>query len=208
MEESTDRAAVPASGRTGPIVWPGVASEITGHATGYAWVFAGVVVATYWLSARATGQPLTFPEDALANVGKVMAPLVLVAAFIERSVEVILTPWRGDESDLIEQRVQAQTASGNIRAAESEAVRLREHKNGTRRRAFMLAVSLGLAAALLGFRGIGSLVESAPDGGLFVFFDVLITGFVLGGGADGLHKPVKAFTDYMEMISKSAKSHG
>ena len=171
---------------------------------GYGWLFAGLVVATYWLAARATGQPLTVAAD--LDMVAALTPLVIVAAFIERSVEVMLTPWRGDEAAVIQQRIGAYERAGDVRASESEAVKLRKHKNGTRRRAFMLSVALGILAALLGFRGLAVLLESAPDGRWFVFFDVLITGFVLGGGADGIHKPVQAFTDYMGMLSARAKA--
>lgn len=188
-----------------PRTWREVAREIAPPTSGYPWLFAALIAATYWLSARATAQPLAFTPDALANVGNVLAPLVLVGAFIERAVEVILTPWRGDGADLMKDRVEAHRQAGNTAAAASESIRLRGHKSGTRGRAFMLAVGLGLLAALLGFRALGNLVQAAPAGPMFVFFDVLITGFVLGGGAAGIHKPVQAFTDYMEMVSDSAK---
>lgn len=205
MLEPTDSATVPRREKRARPGLRDMARERVQPSAGYLWLFAALVAAAYWLAAAAAPPPLAFADGALVNVGNVLAPLVLVAAFIERAVEVVLTPWRGDESDVIQQNIKAQREAGNVEAAESQCVVLCRHKNGTRRRAFLIAVSLGLMAALVGFRAVSMLVENPPEEGIFVSFDVLITGFVLGGGAAGIHKAMEAFTDYMEMISESAE---
>lgn len=205
MLEPTDSATVPKREKRARPDLRDTARDRVQPGTGYLWLFAAMVAVAYGLAAWAAAAPLAFADDALVNVGNVLAPLVLVAAFIERAVEVVLTPWRGDESDVIEQNIKAHREAGKVEAAESQRVLLRRHKNGTRRRAFLIAVSLGLMAALVGFRAVSMLVENPPTAGIFVSFDVLITGLVLGGGADGIHKAMEAFTDYMDMISESAK---
>ena len=53
----------------------------------------------------------------------------------------------GDEADILAQNIQAYNSVGQIEKAASAGARLRQHKNGTRRRAFMLSVALGLVAA-------------------------------------------------------------
>lgn len=176
--------------------------ESTGYGLGL-WIVAALVVAA---AAAATAfSPLQFDPKALANLGVVLAPLVAVAAFIERAVEVILTPLRGDTADRMQAEVTAAAAAGQDAAALKK--QLHDFKLGTRRYAFLLAVSLGVIASLLGVRGLENLVSantplSAPAKG----FDVVLTGLLLGGGADGIHKPVKAFTDYMNMISKKSQA--
>ncbi len=86
--------------------------------------------------------------------------------------------------------------------------KIRDYSLGTRRYAFLLAVALGLVASMLGLRALENLVitpAGSPLDPAVQRFDMLLTGLVVGGGADGIHKPVKAFTDYMEMISRNAK---
>ena len=40
---------------------------------------------------------------------------------------------------------------------------------------------------------------------LFATFDVIVTGTLLGGGADGLHKLVTLFTTWMDTAKESAE---
>jgi hypothetical protein len=43
---------------------------------------------------------------------------------------------------------------------------------------------------------------------LFCTVDVLLTGALLGGGADGLHKLVRVFTTFMDSTAELAKGRG
>ncbi len=150
--------------------------------------------------------PLEFDEEGLANLGMVLAPLVAVAAFIERTVEVILTPTRGDTAGKLRHQLEVKKEAGADVGDLEE--KIRDYSLGTRRYAFLLAVALGLVASMLGLRALENLVitpAGSPLDPAVQRFDMLLTGLVVGGGADGIHKPVKAFTDYMEMISRNAK---
>ncbi len=42
----------------------------------------------------------------------------------------------------------------------------------------------------------------------FMAMDVLLTGMLLGGGADGLHKLVSIFTNFMDSTAQQAKKRG
>ena len=44
--------------------------------------------------------------------------------------------------------------------------------------------------------------------GSFQAFDAILTGLVMGGGADGMHKLVSVFTNLMESAAARAKSRG
>ncbi|HEX7120637.1 MAG TPA: hypothetical protein VF212_17725 [Longimicrobiales bacterium] len=177
--------------------------------TPYTLVLIGLLVAAYVFFIRVRPEALRFDPNALANLGSVLAPLVVCAAFIERAVEVVLTPLRGEESARLQAKAQACRATGDHDEAAEHETRLTEHKLGSRRRAFFLAVALGIAASLLGIRGLESLLaDGAQPGTGFEFFDIVLTGLVIGGGADGIHKIVKAFTDYMEMVSRKTQSAG
>lgn len=163
----------------------------------------------YVIFRRASPPALAFDEGAFQNIGQVFAPLVLVAAFIERAVEVVLTPTRGAEAGRLQAKAEAHRAAGEQEEASEHDRRITEHKLGSRRRAFFLAVSLGVLASLLGVRGVENLLAADPAPGAgFQFFDIVLTGLVIGGGADGIHKIVKAVTDYMEMVSRKSQASG
>lgn len=173
--------------------------------TPYTLSFVLLLGATFVVFRNFQAVGVAFKPDAIANVGNVLAPLVLIAAFIERAVEVLLTPVRGDHADRLRSRIEKQQqAGGDVTALERE---LRDYKLTNRRIAFFMAVALGLLAALLGFRALESLFATPPAAGSSLqFFDVVLTGVVIAGGADGIHTPVQAFTDYMERISRNAKT--
>ncbi len=71
-------------------------------------------------------------------------------------------------------------------------------------------VALGLALAVLGVRVLEHLVESdvlrmaVPwQAKGFRSFDVLLTGGLIGGGADGIHKLVSVFTTKFDQLSEA-----
>ncbi len=153
-------------------------------------------------------------------------PLILIALFIERALEVFLTPLRGGESDekteelkkkkeLIEKKETAQATilEDERNDVKQKTLELTKYKAGTRQIAFVAALVLGILVSALGVRGLGLFVDpaafadlSAVQRNLFNAVDVLLTGALLGGGADGLHKLVSVFTGYMDAAAKNAKA--
>ena len=87
----------------------------------------------------------------------------------------------------------------------------------TRIIAFMSGTVLGVIAAALGVRVLepflygdwsdASGVTSLHQGS-FQAFDAILTGLVIGGGADGMHKLVSVFTNFMDTAAKRAKNGG
>src|SRR4051794_7717944 len=64
-----------------------------------------VVVITLAVIFHQFAAPLAFNEAAFQNLGTVFAPLFAIAAFIERAVEVLVTPYRAGHSDILQQRL-------------------------------------------------------------------------------------------------------
>ena len=131
--------------------------------TPYTMLFILLLIGTYILFRATRASSLGFSSEALANVGNVLAPLVLIAAFIERAVEVLLTPVRGDQTDMLRHKIEDAKQAGSDTAQLER--RLAEYKLGTRRQAFFLAVAIGLLASVLGVRGLEGLLETAPARG-------------------------------------------
>jgi len=162
-----------------------------------------VAVAALWLMSRAHYSALAPAAFTLDDAVRRIGTLLVAALFIERAVEVILTPWRAKTSALLElARDQADAAS---RAAHERA--LAEYRATSQRLAFWLASGMGTLVAVGGLRGLAWLVgepTASPVAGLpaqrtfFRLIDVLLTGMVIGGGADGVHKIVLFVTDILE----------
>jgi len=172
--------------------------------------FIAVLLGAGVLAVRAPLPALTFNASAFANLGQVFAPLLLIATFVERAVEVLLTPLRGEGSDRLQARLDAAQKAGTDAALVSQLQQeLASYKNRSREFAFILASALGLIAALCGIRGFAGLLQNqAAAAPAFHTFDILLTGVVIGGGADGIHTIVGAVLDYMEMISQKAQNAG
>lgn len=98
------------------------------------------------------------------TVPTVLAPLMLTALFIERAVEVLISPWRDPGAD---QRARAlKDAKSNAAAIASQqaaAEDYSQYKGKTRRYAFAFALLLGTAAAMVGIRALWPFLDD-PNG--------------------------------------------
>jgi len=104
-------------------------------------------------------------------------------------------------------RDEKQAALAAARSAVSE------HRSKTQRNAFLGGLALGVVVSALGVRILGLFVDPAVFGSLpaaqqgwFNAADVVLSGAVLGGGADGLHKLVSVFTNYLDTVTQGQRS--
>jgi hypothetical protein len=172
------------------------------------------VILAVWLKS----QLVQFWTFTVQDVARLLTPLVLTALFIERALEVLLTPWRGKEADQLAGKMEEAkklVEQGNAQFQQnlSQArVDLVAYKAETRQVAFLSALALGIVVSALGIRGLEPFFEPNAFGklppaqhSLLRGVDVLLTGALLGGGADGLHKLVSVFTNYMDTSAKKIK---
>ena len=151
----------------------------------------------------------------ISDVANVLAPLILAAAFIERAVEVIISPFRDPEAAQLrhELAVLQATKPINSQAVAAAEARLNFYTGETQKYAFCALFLLGLCAAFVGVRAFGlfliqphpvantpqlPLIEAPYYGqnGAFRTFDVIISALLLAGGANGLHAPINALTSF------------
>jgi hypothetical protein len=180
-----------------------------------------VALASLVLVAMLSPGLIRFWPFSLSDFVQIMTPLVLVSLFIERALEVFVASWRGEETDKIEVAIDTTNAQKKAGVAEAEEnlmarqLDLARYKAGTRRIAFVAGVLAGLIVSALGIRAIQLFVDPAAFGTLpdwqqrlFSVADVILTGGAIGGGADGLHKLVSVFTNFMDSSAKLAKARG
>lgn len=154
--------------------------------------------------------PVSFNKFPLEALLALFTKLIAIALFIERTVEVLLTPWRGLGSHRMTARVKQ--AKAKLEDGETDLVEmsnaedeLREYKGQTKQIAFLMALALGMTISAVGFRGLEFFVDpeslrtlSEHQTVMFRTLDVLVTGALLAGKADGLHKMVLVFTSHLD----------
>lgn len=181
------QSAAPTHSRTGSVV------NALVHST---WVAAGValvILAFVWGQSYGN-QPLKYVPDALQNLANTFAPLIAIALFIERAVEVLVSTWRdAGAQDLL----HAATTAAGLDAAQAQRAQA-IYKTRTRVFAFILSFTLSAITAMAGVRALAPLVSNAPRDGVFYALDVVMTALLLAGGADGLHQIVTTFTQFMD----------
>ena len=174
-------------------------------------VAAICMVLTLWT------RPMSFKELPMEALLTLFAKLIAIALFIERTVEVLLTPWRGLESHRMTARVKQAKAKADKGEVDSVALsnaeeELTEFKGHTRRIAFLMALALGMTISAVGFRGLeffvdpNSIRETSEQLIAFRVLDVLVTGALLAGKADGLHRIVSVFTSQLDRSTERVKS--
>jgi hypothetical protein len=141
------------------------------------------------------------PIDGIGDVTQRIAPLFLIALFVERALEVFVTAWRAPEERI--RRVARATALGQ--ATPEEEATLVRYKSDTQRIAFVTGIALGIVVSSIGIRALALFMNpeqlamlSGWQRPALTVVDVLITGAVIGGGADGIHKLIKVFTSFLD----------
>jgi hypothetical protein len=125
---------------------------------------------------------------------------------------VFLTSWRQGAATRLSLRAAAGTRTNHVASDETQGG-IADYKSRTQRIAFLAGTTIGVVIAALGIRSLELLVDPAvfsalPEAQrrLFNVADVLLTGAILGGGADGLHKLVSAFTNFVDSTAQQAKN--
>lgn len=172
----------------------------------------GAVLGAIWLSPQ-----LRFLSGKDLDLVRALTPLAMAAIFIERAVEVLISPWRDADATDKENAVKAATAASASPATDSN-VRdliddLNQYRGTTKKVAFLLAFVLSLIAALVGVRAMGPFLAddgmnalTAAQKKLFWGYDVLLTAILLPGGADLVHSVFNAFSSVFNKVQNSASS--
>lgn len=172
----------------------------------------GSAVLLAWVASDVRGSAaLPFSSDGLQNIGRVLTPLILVALFIERAVEVVISAWRGQGAAARQHAVEHATGESLKFARLAQD----QYKRQTQRLAFTVSLTLAVFAGLVGVRAIEPLMDLSAQGApalaaaqtLWLFrFDVLITGLLLAGGADGIHQIVTTFTTFLDTTKQRTQN--
>ena len=170
-----------------------------------------VVTLFTWLS-RWCGLGLSMNPS---NILSVMSPLLLTAGFIERAVEIVISPWRdagatklGNVVDTLKAQVPAVDAT-MIAKADAQ---FQEYRGETQQYAFAASLSFSLAAAYVGVRALWPFVDhqtfeklGSHQQWLFLVVDLVLSAALLAGGADGIHSVINSFTTFFDTTAQKAQ---
>ncbi len=151
------------------------------------------------------------PQDLLTK----LTPLILAAAFLERAVEILISPWRDAGSNALQRNIDAvkarpanpanpvQTAA-NLADLAAASSALDEYKGQTQRYAFAASLIMSFCAAAAGLRSLAPFLSNAKvfdaldwhQQSFFRNFDVMVTTALLAGGADGFHGIISSISDF------------
>jgi hypothetical protein len=169
------------------------------------------------------GVGMSLPIDQLVSR---LSPLILASAFIERAVEILVSPWRDSGAAKLHRAIDAiQARPANPanpavtakNAADLQAANdaLDDYKGQTQRYAFAAGLILSLCAAAAGLRALWPFLADSKifvasveqnQQAYFRVVDVLITTTLLAGGADGFHGIINAISSYFPSASSSSSS--
>ena len=160
---------------------------------------------------KATGVP--FKSFTESDVLAIVTSMFVVAVFMERSIEAILTPVRAPDRQKIEQELEdIKIAVENDDSKKGEQIEkereLQTYKLKTAQRAYWLSFGFGLIISVVGIRTLAGLVN--PDDlkalgdihrTLFSFIDIVLTGGVIAGGSAAIDKIGRAISEFFNFRS-------
>jgi hypothetical protein len=185
--------------------------------------FAGLLALPVWLAPA----PVVFKEFGAADVAQLITILFVVALLAERALEIFVGTWRGATATQHELTLRALTqevarleqlppaeVSGlaETRAALEKAKRQeQQYRCSTRQVVLWTGLALGLLVSGVGLRALETLIDpalsgwSASQGAAFRLVDVVLTGGVIAGGSEGIHRMATVFDNFMNATAKRAK---
>ena len=188
----------------------------------------GVLVLGIILSSN----PAFFKAFQPADVLQLLFGFLLIALFMERALEVFITTWRGPDAAQLElflknsiERIMKLEQMDNVQAVEIQNKLETERKSlenarekrgkyrsQTQRIALWTSLIFGLLIGAIGFRALQSIVDVQAWQGItgiqlnaFYFVDILLTGGLIAGGSDGIHKLMQIYSTFMDSSNEKRK---
>jgi hypothetical protein len=178
-------------------------------------IFSAVFALLYFT--KASGVPFKSIQE--TDVLAIITSMFVVAVFMERSIEAILTPVRVPDRQKIERELEdcqraAETDESRTNDVIAKQRELDTYRLKTAQRAYWLSFSFGLVISLVGIRTLAGLVEPKELAALgdlhrtmFSFVDIILTGGVIAGGSAAINKIATAISNFFKLKSATDSKH-
>lgn len=175
--------------------------------------------------------PLEFKAFTPDDVSRLISSLLIVTVFLERTLEIFVTALREPRAKELEREslrwkdytekyashpagqqpeYTLEDALKYHRLAEEACAR---YRSGTQRFAMWLALLMGLLVSGVGLRALEVFVDTSKVSpaypnqlAFFRIIDILITGGLLAGGSDGIHKVTKLLDTFWQRSQENLKN--
>jgi hypothetical protein len=162
--------------------------------------------------------PVSFKPVTQQSFFGLMSWLFVVALFVERAVEVIISVIRDAGASPLEQACEAAQdkvdeetrvnpgSVADLGEVHRTQAAIAAYRSETKQIALCIGFVLGLFVSLAGVRALDSIVNTVPAANwLFPIADIILTGAIIAGGSDGVHQMVNVFTNFMSAAADKAK---
>ena len=184
------------------------------------YIFISVAVL---LPASLTPNLFDFKSFGWNEVSQLLAFLLLISLFLERALEVFISTWRGGRAELLDLEIaelQTPEKTGELdieKELEKKKKEKSDYKSKTKQIALWTAVLIGLLISGVGIRSLETLVNLKvfPTNEQPIFYtgqvvifrilDTLLTGGLIAGGSDGIHKIIQVFTLFLDETQSKIK---
>ncbi len=161
---------------------------------------------------------LKLNQEGLTLFGQILGTLLMLSAVLERALDVLLSIPRAEDSEKLraavdeQQRIVDEAQKQNtpvpqdmINALEKAKAVRAEFRAKTMRLAMVGGLVVGVVVSAIGFRVLQTLIDTTSLDELgrlqrsaFDFVDIVLTGAVLAGGSDGIHKLIEVYRRFTE----------
>jgi hypothetical protein len=192
---------------------------------GVLWVILAVLLVGGLVLASNVGNLSLNAKLGVGDVTALLTTFFVLALFVERTLEVFITAWRGEETVKRENELQTMKQALAQNPTEStlqEPVKTKtdwlvEYKCETQAIALRSGLVLGILIAAAGVRSFdtfvtGSVVTNSTSfwpniqTGTFNVLDVLVSGGIIGGGSNAIHKMMNVITEFFDATAKKVKN--
>ena len=188
------------------------------HEWKHQYTFTLIVLAAVAVFGALFLEEYVFNPISVDFIAGILIPIFVIAVFLERAQEVFVTVWRDIDRTTLERKVKRLTEEMKGNKKEGEVAKaseeletakldLDQYKASTKRWAFLFSLSLGILISIVGVRALRPLtsMDADPTGFqrfLFNFADIVLTGALIGGGSEGIHRVMSVITDFLGMTRK------
>ena len=189
----------------------------------FVWGILAILLVGGLVLASQVDKSLSLVPFGPADVTKVLTTFFVLALFVERTLEVFITAWRGeetvkreDELQTVKQALPQNPTESALQGVKTKTDWLVEYKCETQAIALRSGLVLGILIAAVGVRSFHTFVGPVDPSKMgswfklhtatFSVLDVLVSGGIIGGGSDAIHKMMNVITEFFDATTKKVKT--
>jgi hypothetical protein len=180
----------------------------------YIWLLIILVLWAIYCGVFLDFSQVAFRSITRDSIIDLIVPLFVISLFLERAQEVFISAWR----DVGKKRLQRERQRSRAKGTDSDEFvsadrAVVEYTYNTRRASFLAGLGAGIVISVAGIRVLHPLITLGTQVGphqqvLFDLIDIFLTGGLIGGGSDGIHKVMSLVLDFLDVTRSRVNASG